>query len=436
MSNNTYDMITVADGISYSTDCKFTQCNNNVLVAGGSGSGKTYSIVLKRIFNTYNDNLIVVTAKDTLYNLTYKTLQRRNYNVCKIDFLNPKLSTVYWNPIADAKSWSEVTKLATDIVFSNPERISKPSDPYWIECAISFASSVIGYLKCTLDNPNMSHFMEMINAFRLTTDSNGLIQTSFDQKFEKFEKLYGSNHYVIKMWNTFRVCPPKTAQCILSTLFTTIDKIFSEDVLVNFTPGNGKSQLDVSKLNEEKTILFLNTSPFNEYLEYLVNIFYSFIFYKMNQIAVSQGGLNIPLQIIADDFAVSGAVNNFPKYLSIMREAGMSTMILIQDESQLEAIYGTNSRSIISNCDTYVFLGTNDRVTAKHISESIECKSLSQILTMPVGKEIVMRRGEKPKIFIDRYKIMEDEQYKAAVDEYEKNKHLLRDRLTASVKSI
>lgn len=428
MNNNAYDMITVADSISYSTDCKFTKCNNNVLVAGGSGSGKTYSVVLKRIFNTYNDNLIVVTAKDTLYNLTNKILQRRNYNVCKIDFLNPSLSTVYWNPIADAKSWSEITKLATDIVFANPERISKPNDPYWNECSISFAASVIGYLKCTMENPNMTHFIGRINTFRLTTDSNGLIQTNFDKDYEKFERLYGPNHYVIKMWNTFRVCPPKTAQCILSTLFTTLDKIFSEDILVNFTPGNGKSQLDVSKLNDEKTVLFLNTSPFNEYLEHLVNIFYSFIFYKMNNIAVSQGGLSIPLQIIADDFAVSGAVNNFPKYLSIMREAGMSTMILIQDESQLETIYGTNSRSIISNCDTYVFLGTNDRVTAKHISESIECKSVSQILSMPVGKEIVMRRGEKPKIFIDRYPIMEDELYKAAVSDYEQRKYIQTQR--------
>ena len=421
MANRNFDKIVLGDGIEYSTNCEVTGVNNNILVAGGSGSGKTYSVVLKRLIEARHSNLIVTTTKNRVYDLTHHMLEERNYNVLKLDFANPEESNCYWNPL-EVGSWQDITQLATDIVYANYKRMeSSSADPYWNETSISLLCSIIGYVKCTKGHDaSMADVISMFHSLSIVNTNGEQVETNLDGKFQKFEEKCGSDHFVIQMWKTVSVLPVKTIKCVIGSLATTLDKVFTEDVLRNLSPGNGKCCFTLSNFASSKSVVFINTSPCNINLYYLLNIFYANIFNGLIKLAENLGGtLNIPVQIIADDFACAGAVNNFQQYISIFRQAGISALLLIQSEAQLENIYGDSAaRVIIDNCDTYVYMGCNDRISARNMSEKID-RPQNEVLNMKIGKEIILRRGEKPQIFVDRYKILDDVQYKKLLDEYE-----------------
>lgn len=421
MVGKNYDKMVLGSGIEYTTNCDITGVNNNVLVAGGSGSGKTYSIVLKRLIEVQNSNLIVTTTKNRVYDLTHRMLENRNYQVLKLDFSYPELSNCYWNPL-DVGSWQDITQLATDIVYANCKRMESTSvDPYWNETSISLLSSIIGYVKCTKGNKaNMTDVMSMFHSLKITNNSSEYVETNLDEKFQNFEEKCGSDHFVVQMWKTVSVLPVKTIKCVIGSLATTLDKVFTDDVLKNLSPEKEKKCFSISEFATQKSIIFINISPCNVNLHYLLNILYANIFNKLIELAENRGGvLNIPIQIVADDFACAGAVNNFQQYISIFRQAGISTLLLIQSEAQLENIYGDSAaRIIIDNCDTYVYMGCNDRISARNISEKID-RPLNEVLNMKIGKEIIMRRGKKPQIFVDRYEILKDKEYKKLLKEYE-----------------
>jgi len=264
--------------------------------------------------------------------------------------------------------------------------------------------------------------IELFHELRITNNSSERIETSLDSKFGIFERHVGRDHFVCQTWHTAIDLPINTLRCVIGSLATTIDKIFTEDVLVNFSAGEGREKLSIPDLGSKKTILFLNTSPVNVNLHYLVNIFYANVFAALFDCAERNGGsLDIPVNVICDDFAC-GSINNFQEYISVFRQAQISVTILLQSESQLENIYGDSASSIIlDNCDTYVFLGSNDRISCRNIGDKID-RSISEILNMEIGKEIILRRGDKPRIYVDRYKTFEDKRYQQLVKELEDGK--------------
>lgn len=419
-----FDRVMLADGVEVSTDCSVTNINNNICVVGGSGSGKTVSVVLPRILAAYHSNLIVTTTKDRLYDLTHTMLEKRGYKILKLDFADPAQSNCYWNPLSDLNSWQDLSKLATDIVMANGKRAeSTNADPYWNETAISLWSAIMGYVKCTKEHGTLGDAVEMFHSLRLVDGSNENIETTLDSLFQNFEKVCGKDHFVVQTWHTAIDLPIRTLKCVIGSLATTIDKVFSEDVLKNFSSSSGKERLTVADMGDKKMVLFLNTSPVNMNLHYLVNIFYANVFSVLFGHAESKGGtLDIPVHVICDDFACGGMVNNFQNYVSVFRQAGISTTILLQSESQLEDIYGDcGSRIIIDNMDTYIFMGSNDRISCRNMGEKID-RPISEIMTMPIGKEIILRHGDKPRVFVDRYKTLEDERYKKLVNALKKKK--------------
>lgn len=422
MINKNFDKIVLGNGIEYSTNCEATGVNNNVLVAGGSGSGKTYSIVLKRLIETRYSNLIVTTTKNRVYDLTHRMLEERNYKVLKLDFANPKKSNCYWN-LLEVGSWQDITQLATDIVYANCKRKESSSvDPYWNETSISLLSSIIGYVKCTKGHDaSMADVISMLRSLNIINNTGEQVETSLDGKFQKFEEKCGSDHFVVQMWKTASVLPVKTLKCVIGSLATTLDKVFTEDILRNLSFDDGKHAFSLTDFASSKSVVFINIPPCNVNLHYLLNILYANVFNGLIKLAENSGGtLNRPIQVIADDFACAGAVNDFQQYISVFRQAGISTLLLIQSEAQLENIYGDSAaRIIIDNCDTYVYMGCNDLISARNISEKID-RPQNEVLNMKIGKEIILRRGEKPKIFVDRYKILDDIQYKKLLDVYEK----------------
>ena len=191
--------------------------------------------------------------------------------------------------------------------------------------------------------------------------------------------------------------------------------------------------VDFEKLASEKTVLFITTSPVNSSLNSFISTFYGTAFKDLFEFAEEQadGRLPIPVDVLADDFATGCPVNMFEQYVSIFREKGLSVTVLIQSESQLSSLYSSEkATTIINNCDTIVFLGGMDLETGKNISMRAN-RPLEDILYLPIGSEIIFRRGMKV-IFTKRYNIFQNEMYKKVTADYDM--HIEKEMSKAAVR--
>ena len=181
-----------------------------------------------------------------------------------------------------------------------------------------------------------------------------------------------------------------------------------------------EKKVDFEKMATQKTVLFVSTSAVNPALHCFINIFYAQAFKTLFEYAESlpDGKLPIPVHVLCDDFATGSRILNFPEYISIFREKQISVTLLVQSESQLESMYGSeDATTIINNCDTYLYMGGMDLKTGRSISERLNTP-LEDVLYMPIGQVCVFRRGQRP-IITSRYDIMKDEQYRQVTRAYE-----------------
>jgi type IV secretory pathway TraG/TraD family ATPase VirD4 len=168
-------------------------------------------------------------------------------------------------------------------------------------------------------------------------------------------------------------------------------------------------------IGKRKMAVFITTSPVNPAHNLIVNVFYSQMFKNFFDVRENEKStkLRIPIRIICDDFACGTKIYNFHEYLSICREEGISVTILLQNESQLRTIYGEyEAQTILNNSDTYIYMGGIDIHTAEQVAKRAN-KTLEEILYMPVGKELIFRRGEAEPIETERYDTLNDEQYRS-----------------------
>ena len=402
-----YDDIVIGRNEIFTSDCKKTGCNNNVLIAGGAGSGKTMSVTEPQLIRTFHSNLIVtVTKRKVVYKYT-PLLRKRGYKVLDMNFANPRESNVTYDPLAYIKDTSDIRFVAEALVMANPKKKKdNVADPYWDMASVSLLCAEIAYVM--EENPNAT-FADVINLHRSIRIEEGvIISTNIDDKFERLERKNPMS-YAVATWKTFRQLPPRTASCIYSTLNAAIDAIFSDALLYMIA---NSPRIDIDSLACEKSVLFISTSPVNPTLNCYVDMFYGQLIKSLFEYAEHQssGQLPIPVRMICDDFATGSRILNFPEYISIFREKRISVTILLQSLSQLEAMYGTcDATTIINNCDTFVYLGSMDMGTARMVSERANVP-LEEVLYMPIGDEIVFRRGMKP-VFTKRYDTPNDPTY-------------------------
>ena len=268
----------------------------------------------------------------------------------------------------------------------------------------------------TKDNANFADVLEMLDNLKFE-ESAGQMTTNYDRKFEFLESKDASN-FAVSNWKSFKKLPIKTASCVFGTLNTTLDSVFTPELRSMFRM---KKKVDFEQMAKKKTALFVTSSPVNPALNCFINMFYAQAFKQLFEFGEEQpdGMLPIPVHLLADDFATGCPVPLFDQYISIFREKQISVTLLIQSESQLVSLYGPDAATtIINNCDTYVFMGTNDLTTAHNISLRAN-RPLEDVLHMKIGNQILFRRGSKPK-FGKRYNILENETYKKVTAEYEK----------------
>ena len=411
------ERVILGENCCYSSDCNETGLNNNIIVCGGSGSGKTMSISEPRLLETKTSSLISTVTKRRIVTKYMPLFKERGYNVLDLNFVNPIESTCSYDPLKYVASYSDITFLAKSIVKADPQKDRSSADPYWDEAAISLLSAEIAYILMTNDKATFADVLELHDS--LTIDVGGsTIRTSLDDQFDYMASEYPTC-FAVSCWKSFKSLPIKTAGCVFGTLNTTIDTIFSPELREMMVT---KPQVDFELMATEKTILFVTTSAVNPALHCFVNMFYAQAFKQLFEYAESSqnGVLPVPVHVLCDDFATGGRVLNFAEYISIFREKRISVTLLLQSESQLEQMYGTgNATTIINNCDSYIYLGGMDIKTAQNISLRLNVP-IDEVLYMPIGQEILFRRGQRP-IITRRYDIQKDELYKRITNDYNRN---------------
>lgn len=411
------DRVILGENCIYSSDCEETGINNNILVVGCTGCGKTMSITEPRLLETVNSCLVVTVTKRRLIGKYAPLFQRRGYNVWDLNFTNPTSSSISYDPLAYVSTYADITFLAESIVKAGPQRSNTTSDPYWNRASTSLLSAEIAYILMTKRQPTFSDVLNLHNSIDFK-EEHGLIKTSLDEKFRRLGLKY-PNSFAISCWKSFQKLPPITAGCVFSTLNSTIDTVFTPELREMMSTG---TYVSFEQLATEKTVLFISTSAVNHALNCFVNIFYSQMFKQLFEFAEGRadGIVPIPVHVICDDFATGSPILNFAEYISIFREKQISVTLLLQSESQLEAMYGADEAATIkNNCDSYVYLGGNDLRSVKEISERLNT-TVDQVLYMPVGQEIIFRRGRRP-VISNRYNIRANRLYQKLTQMYEKN---------------
>lgn len=409
------DRMILGENVIYSTDSNETGLNSNVIVCGSSGCGKTMSISEPRLLETFNSSLIATVTKRRIVNKYKPVFEQRGYIVEDLNFINPAESNVSYDPLQYINSYSDITFLAESIVKANPRKDKSTADPYWDEAATSLLSAEIAYILMTKEDADFTDVLELHDGIDFR-ESGGQIATSLDRKFE-FLTEKDPSCFAVSCWKSFHQLPIKTASCVFGTLNTTIDTIFSPDLRKMIAM---KRKVDFEQLATKKTVLFVSTSAVNPSLHCFINMFYAQAFKTLFEYAESlpSGRLPIPVHVLCDDFATGSRILNFPEYISIFREKQISVTLLVQSESQLESMYGSDdATTIINNCDTYLYMGGMDLKTGRSISERLNAP-LEDVLYMPIGQEYIFRRGQKP-IVTSRYDILENELYKKITRQYE-----------------
>ena len=409
------ERVILGENCFYSMDYNETGLNNNVIVCGGSGSGKTMSVSEPRLLETRTSSLIATVTKRRIVNKYIPLFRERGYEILDLNFANPLESTCAYDPLKYVKSNSDIVFLAKSIVKADPQKDKSNADPYWDEAAVSLLSAEIAYiLMKKKENASFSDVLKLHDSLEFY-DDNSAIQTSLDTSFATIA-IDEPTCFAVTCWKSFSTIPNKTARCVYGTLNTTIDTIFSSELRQMMET---KKNVDFEQMATRKTILFLTTSAVNPALHCFVNMFYAQAFKLLFEFAESRpdGVLPVPVHVLCDDFATGSRVMNFAEYISIFREKGISVTLLLQSESQLEQMYGyENATTIINNCDSYIYLGGMDLRTAQNISLRVNAP-LDEVLYMPIGKEILFRRGQRP-IITTRYDIQKNEVYQKVTKDY------------------
>ena len=334
--------------------------NVNVLVVGGSGSGKsaTYSIP-----NAYQmlGSYVFTDPKGELYDKTAGYLKANGYDIKVLNLVNPENSDGY-NPLMHIQSEIDVDVIANTII-KGQDSDGKGSDPFWDNNAEMLLKSLIYYLleKRPKEEINLTSCAEMVRAAASSNGTNLLRELMSElplshparTNFQSVEVVAGSE---------------KTYSSILSTLQSKLGKFDSQEI-ANVTSTNTINFEDIAN---HKTAVYVISSDTHTAYNFLLTIFFAQMIQQLYNYADMNGGrLKVPTYFILDEFANIGQIPDFDKKISTSRSRGISFSVILQNLDQLEAVYEKSYETIMGNCDTHVFLGSNSFKTVEYFSKQL-----------------------------------------------------------------
>lgn len=417
----------LAKGIKQSNDSKSTQLNNNDLIIGPSGAGKTSGYVIPNLLYS-EESKIVVDTKSTLCPQYRDELMESGYNVIHLDFDDQKDSIGY-NPF-DFIGYDSKSGLYNDQDILTVSRALVPSmnskEPFWENSARGLLSAIVALsLELYGNGPDTLNNILEIFAEIGTPE----YEERYTEAYEKNEKslafkLHQLTNMVKEASNTKSCIHSFLSERLLDLSSPTINGIISKEDRINF-----------EKLGEEKTVLFVSVSDTDRSKDMLFDLFYTQALQQLCNIAdaAESKELNIPVRIILDDFAANTTINDFDKITSVIRSRNVSVSVILQSMTQLMGMYGeSKATTIMNNCDHWLYLGGQDYNTANIVARRMN-RPVTDVLDMPLDEAILFERGSKGQL-VERYNIYKEGSRKVIRNMKQKKK--LEKQLAVAVENL
>ena len=418
--------------------------NKNVLVVGGSGSGKTRFFIKPNLLQLHS-SYVLTDPKGTLIGEVGNVFVKAGYNVKVFNTINFKKS-MHFNPFNYIHSEKDILKLVTTLM-ANTKGEGTPGDPFWEKAEKLLYTALIGliYYEAPEEEKNFNTLVEFINSMEIREDDESF-KNAVDILFERLEKR-DPNHFAVRQYAKYRLAAGKTAKSILVSCgarlapfdIAQLREIMSYD------------ELELDKIGDRKTILFLIMSDTDSTFNFLISIIYTQLFNLLCEKAddVYNGRLPVHVRCLIDEAANIGQIPNLEKLMATIRSREISAALVLQAKSQLKAIYKDNSETIIGNCDSQIFLGGSEQTTLKDLNTMLgketidmyntgesrgtsqsynmnyqklghELMSVDELAVMDGNKCIVQVRGVRP-FLSDKYDLTQHPNYRYTADADNKN---------------
>ncbi|ANW85401.1 TrsK-like protein [Streptococcus anginosus] len=419
--------------------------NKNVLVIGGSGSGKTRFYVKPNLMQMHS-SYCVTDPKGTIVVECGKMLEDNGYEIKILNTINFKKSMKY-NPFAYLRSEKDILKLVQTIIANTKGEGEKAGEDFWVKAEKLYYTALIGYIfyEAPREEKNFATLLDMIDASEVREDDETYMNP-IDRLFEALEKKEPT-HFAVKQYKKYKLAAGKTAKSILISCGARLAPFDIQELRDLMK----EDELELDTLGDRKTALFVIISDTDDTFNFVVSIMYSQLFNLLCDKADDEYGGRLPVHVrcLLDEFANIGLIPKFEKLIATIRSREISASIILQAQSQLKAIYKDNADTIVGNCDSTLFLGGKEKTTLKELSETLgketidlyntsetrsnansyglnyqktgkELMSQDEITVMDGSKCIFQLRGVRP-FLSDKFDITKHKNYKLLEDFNKKN---------------
>ena len=419
--------------------------NKNILVIGGSGSGKTRFFCKPSLLQAHS-SYVCTDPKGTLLPEIGAFLERKKYRIKCLNLINFRKSMKY-NPLAYIRSEKDILKLVNALIMNTKGEGEKSSEDFWVKAERLYYSALIAYIwyEATEEEKNFITLLDLINASEAREDDE-TYQSPVDLLFSQLEERE-PDHFAVKQYRKFKMAAGKTLKSILISCGARLAPFDIKELrdLMEY------DELELDTLGDQKTALFVILSDTDSTFNFVAALMYSQLFNLLCDKADDFYGGRLPVHVrlILDEFANIGQIPNFDKLIATIRSREISASIILQSQSQLKTIYKDAADTIVGNCDSTLFLGGKEKSTLKEISELLgketidlynqsenrgsqvshglsyqklgkELMTQDELAVMDGGKCIFMLRGVRP-FLSDKYDLTRHPNYRYTADADPKN---------------
>ena len=419
--------------------------NKNILVIGGSGSGKTRFFCKPSLLQAHS-SYVCTDPKGTLLPEIGTFLERKKYRIKCLNLINFRKSMKY-NPLAYIRSEKDILKLVNALIMNTKGEGEKSSEDFWVKAERLYYSALIGYIwyEATEEEKNFITLLDLINASEAREDDE-TYQSPVDLLFSQLAERE-PDHFAVKQYRKFKMAAGKTLKSILISCGARLAPFDIKELrdLMEY------DELELDTLGDQKTALFVILSDTDSTFNFVAALMYSQLFNLLCDKADDFYGGRLPVHVrlILDEFANIGQIPNFDKLIATIRSREISASIILQSQSQLKTIYKDAADTIVGNCDSTLFLGGKEKSTLKEISELLgketidlynqsenrgsqvshglsyqklgkELMTQDELAVMDGGKCIFMLRGVRP-FLSDKYDLTRHPNYRYTADADPKN---------------
>ena len=346
-------------------NCYKHRRNLNILVIGGSGAGKSRTFAIPNIMQC-NCSMVITDPKAELLRKTGGLLKKKGYEVRVFDLIHPDTSFCY-NPFQYVQDDKDVLRLINNLIKNTTPKGSQSSDPFWEKSETALLQALMMYLlhEAPPEDQNFPMIMEMLASAQVKEEDEDY-ESPLDILFERLE-MRDPESIAVKQYHIYKQAAGKTAKSILISVGVRL-AAFNLKQIADLTCTD---ELDLASIGEKKVALFCCIPDADTSLNYLVGMIYSQLFQTLYYVAdrLHGGKLPIPVHCIMDEWANVALPDDFDKILATMRSRSISCSIIVQNMSQIKALFKDSHESLVGNCDELLYLGGNEKETHKYLSE-------------------------------------------------------------------